>query len=270
MFWDSQKGEFQFSLALVTGATSGIGRALCILLASKNIPLIVHGRDTSKLNELAEDLAGKVKVEIVSGDLAFDADQQALAEVISTQKPDLVINNAGFGLYGPVLDFSTEEQLKILEVDGQAVVKLTIEAARTLIASSRLGVILNVSSAAAFVISPGFALYSAAKALVNQFSESFDEETKPQGVRVLAACPGVVKTNFRARAGGKDVTGGDAIAAMSPEFAAKEIWKQIQKGKKLHIFNWKYRASLFIARYLMPSKLVAKIMKNKIDQITSK
>jgi len=258
-----------FSLALVTGSTSGIGLALCRLLADQRINLIIHGRDAAKLDALARELSDKVNVQTMIADLAIPDEQKKVAALIATQCPDLVINNAGFGFYGKALDHSTEEQLTILEVDGQAVIRLTLEAARVLIANGRQGVILNVSSVAGFVIFPNFALYSATKALVNQFSESFDEETKSSGVRVLAACPGVVATNFRSSAGGHQKSKNNDLKAMTADFAAEEIWKQIIKGKKLHIFNWKYRISAFMCRYILPKAFVAKLMKKNIDSIQS-
>ncbi|MBA2728826.1 MAG: SDR family NAD(P)-dependent oxidoreductase, partial [Parachlamydiaceae bacterium] len=229
MFWDNNKGQDSFSLALVTGSTSGIGFALCHLLASQGINLIIHGRNADKLEALSEKLSDKVKVQTIIADLTFPKEQMKVADLIATQKPDLVINNAGFGCYGKALEHTTDEQLAILEVDGQAVIRFSLEAARALIANGQQGVIMNISSVAGFMIFPNFALYSATKALVNQFSESFDEETKPSGVRVLAACPGVVSTNFRSNAGGNPKSKNNDISPMTADFAAKEIWNQIVK-----------------------------------------
>ncbi len=269
MFWDNNSGQDRFTLALITGSTSGIGLALCHLLASKGINLIIHGRDEGKLAALADLLSDKVEVQTVIADLSLTEDQIKVANLIADKVPDLVINNAGFGLYGEALDFPTDEQLKILAVNGQAVVRLSIETARALIANGRQGVILNVSSVAGFIILPNFSLYSAAKAMVNQFSESFDEETKSSGVRVLASCPGVVATNFRTNAGGKPSTQNNDAHAMSANFAANEIWNQIVSGKKLHIFNWKYRLSIFFVRYLLPKFFTAMLMRRSINRIKS-
>ena len=268
MFKDYSDATDEFALALVTGATSGIGLALCRLLAGKGINLIIHGRDAVKLSSLAEELSDNVQVKTVLADLATTEGQQVVADLIAKLKPDLVINNAGFGLYGAALNYTTEEQLEILEVDGLATVRLTLEAARALIANQRKGVIMNISSAAAFIPFPNFALYSATKAMVNHFSESFDEETRSAGVRVLAACPGVVRTNFRSRAGGKEDIKKNSIKPMTSEFAANEIWHQIIKGKKVHIFNWKYRCAIYLSRFL-PKSYLARIMKNNVNRIQS-
>src|ERR1700728_1079087 len=122
----------RFSLALVTGASSGIGEAVARLLADKGIPLIIHGRNKEKLEKLAAELTLKVNVWIIIGDLADREGRDQVIKVINDRLPDLVINNAGFGLFGDVLTYSTQDEMKILEVDGNATVELTIEAARCL------------------------------------------------------------------------------------------------------------------------------------------
>jgi len=251
----------QFSLALVTGSSSGIGEALSHLLADKGINLIIHGRDKDKLEKVAQELRQKVQVTIVQADLKQPEGRKKVVEIIHTMKPDLVVNNAGLGMYGEALSYETSASVDLLEVDGVAVLELSLEAARTLVSAGKKGVILNVSSAAAYPIFPLFAVYSASKAFVNQFSESFDEEMKPYGIRVLTACPGVVATNFRSRSGGKSQTGIVKDKVMTVDFAANEIWNQIQKGKKTHIFNWTYRLSLFFVRYLLPKSVVAKTVR---------
>lgn len=253
-----------FTLALITGASSGIGQELCRLLANQGIPLLIHGRNRENLDKLAAELNQKVTVKIIQADLSIPSQQELVIEAIHQNKPDLVINNAGFGLYGDLLSYPTEEQLEILQVDGYALAKITIEAARTLKAEAREGVIMNISSAAAFPIFPGFAIYSATKAFVNQFSESFDEETKKYGVRVLVACPGVVETEFRKNARGKKLSGEKMMRA---DFAASQIWQQIVKRKKMRIFNWTYRLSIFFVRYLLPKSLVAKLVERQIQKL---
>lgn len=259
--------EFQekFSLALITGVTSGIGKRLCELLADMGIPIIIHGRDEEKLETVAKNLRRKVEIVPVIGDLSTPTGQAIVAAVIRHHVPDLVINNAGFGLYGEALTYDTARQLDILQVDGQATARFTLEAARALKNAGRKGIIMNISSAAAFPLSPRFAMYSATKAFVNQFSESFDEEMRHHGIRILVACPGVVDTHFREMAGGKKLSKGEAV--MSADFAAREILKQIAERKKIHIFNWYYRLLCFFVRYILPKSLVAKIIERKIREL---
>lgn len=257
----------RFTKALVTGASSGIGEAVSRLLATKKIPLILTGRNADRLRSLAEQLGSQVEVEWFTADLGDSAQRNLVIDKIHKSAPDLVINNAGFGLYGDILTHETEKQMAIFKIDAEAVLELSIETARVLVSEGKPGVVLNVSSAGAFQIFPSFAVYVASKAFVNSFSESFDEEVKPYGVRILAACPGVVSTRFTERAAeNRDESKKQKaeITAMTSEFAAEEIWRQIEKGKPVHIFNWKYRFLTFITR-LLPKKLVLGILKKSIQ-----
>jgi short-subunit dehydrogenase len=248
--------------ALITGATSGIGEQLSYLLAGKAINLIIHGRDNKRLQALSEKLSAKVQIETVCADLALPQQRQLLVDKIYARGPELIINNAGFGLYGDALTYSVDRQLEILEVNGNAVLELTLEGARALIGKGRKGVVCNVASTAAFPVFPRLAVYGAAKSFVVHFSQSLDEETKPFGVRILAACPGMVDTNFRLRAGG----GSGSDKAMTSEFAAEAIWRQITKEKKIYIFNNIYRLMIFFVRHLLPKQWVAAMLKANIDR----
>jgi short-subunit dehydrogenase len=249
----------------VTGASSGIGLALCHRLAREKINLMISGRDLDSLNRLADKLRPKVDVTVYQADLLYPLERKKIIEAIRERIPDLIVNNAGFGLYGEALSYKTEEQMNILEINANAVLELTLEGARTLISASKPGTILNVSSAAAFLIIPNFAVYSASKAFVSQFSQALDEETRSQGVRVLTTCPGRVETEFRKRAGGKKESEAQA-AIMTPEFAAEEIWRQIQKKNPIHIFDWKYRLGIFLSR-LFPNRWMMPLMRKSIETL---
>lgn len=255
-----------FDLALVTGASSGIGEAFAELLADQGTALVISGRNQGRLNAVAERLRSKVEVSVVQADLSDVKERGKLVEVIKNRAPDLVVNNAGFGFYGEAVNLSTKKQMEMLEVDGAAVLELSLEGAKAMIEKGKKGVILNVSSAAAFQIFPYFAVYAAVKAFVNSFSQSFDEEVRAKGVRVLAACPGVVATRFRKRASQGKQQESDPFA-MSQEFAANELWKQIQLEKPIRTFDWKYRVATFFSRYLVPNKLIAKFAKKAIKAI---
>lgn len=257
--------EKRFKRALVTGATSGIGEALARLLAQNGMALILTGRNRERLERLAAELETQVEVEIIVADLSQPIERAIVAAKIRDSVPDLVVNNAGLGLYGEVIKQSKEKELQMVRVDVEALVDLTLEAARALADSKQSGVILNVSSAVAWVLCPKLAVYSASKAFVNQFSESLDWELKSQGIRVLAACPGVVATRFRERAGGK--ADGEP-PAMTPEYAAQQIWWQIRKGRPIHVFSWRYRFLTFLTAYIIPKSWVARITSKRMDKIT--
>lgn len=252
-----------YRLALVTGATSGIGRAICELLARKGIDLIISGRNLDQLQYLQNSLSQKVNVQAVQADLARPEERQHLIDVLHDRVPDLVINNAGFGLYGQVLTYPTQEQLNILEVNGKAVLEITIEAARTLATMKKKGVILNVSSAAAFQILPSMAVYAASKALINHFSQALDFEVKRHGIRVLTICPGMVATEFQKRAGGK--VDSQQIGFITAPFVAEQIWKQIERLNPLSIIDWKYRFLTFLS-YFVPKSWIAANQENIIEK----
>jgi len=251
-----------FSLALVTGASSGIGMALCHLLASKGISLIITGRDATRLVQLADELSTLVPVEFFTANLA-SSERCKIIEKIHERVPDLVINNAGFGLYGEALSYDTSMQTDMVEVNSKVVLEFTLESARALSTSNKKGVILNVSSAASGLIFPCFAVYAATKTFVTQVSISLDYEMQSRGIRVLASCPGIVETHFRSRASGIEDSSQER-SSMSAEFAAKQIWRQIEKKQRVHVFDWKTRAALFLARCL-PRTLLAKILMNRIE-----
>ena len=245
-----------FNLALITGATSGIGEALACLLASKGVSLLLTGRNQAKLEELKSSL--KTEVEIIAADLSVREDRKKVVDLIFERKVDLVINNAGFGTYGEVVEVDTEDLLDMINLDVSAVVELTVEAAKSMKKNDQKGVILNVSSVAAYHVLPNFAVYSASKAFLNTFSRSVDIELQDQGIRVLASCPGRVTTAFQSRASGGKVKSREGGLFMTKEFAAEEIWQQILNEKQIHIFDWKYRLTTFLA-YLVPTSWAARV-----------
>lgn len=260
----------QFSLCLITGASSGVGEALARLAADKGINLILCARNEERLKALSGELSAKVKVNLVIADLAASEGRSKLIEAIHREAPDLVINNAGRGVYGDALTAETREAMQMMELNGMAILELTLEAARTLVSFNKRGVILNVSSVAAFLVFPKFAIYAASKAFVNHLSESLDAEMRPYGVRILAACPGMVATNFRKNAGQTQPFGKGRLQSMSSEFAAEQIWWQIEKQKPVYAFNWPYRLIAFLAKYILPKKLLERFLSKSIEERIAK
>ncbi len=252
----------KFTLALVTGASSGIGEELCHLLAAKGIGLIITGRNTAKLEHLANSLNSTEPVIPITADLSDSMGVQIIIDTIHEHSPDLIINNAGFGLYGAALSHATDDEIELVEVNVAAVLEISLEAARTLIAQNKKGVIMNISSVAAFLPFPNSAVYAASKAFVTHFSMAFDYELQDQGIRVLNACPGMVKTEFAQRAGGAAMLQEQRFA-MTAKYAAEQIWWQIQKGKLTHIFDRKYRWLLRLAS-ILPTGFIMRIMGTSI------
>lgn len=262
--------ERSFKLALITGATSGIGEALARLLAEKKIALLLVGRNQEKLEKLTQELSSWVKVESVVADLESREGRAKLIDAIHHKAPDLVINNAGKGFYGDALTGTTEESMQLMELNGMAVMELTLEAARTLVTLNKTGTILNVSSVAGFFIFPKFAVYAASKTFVTHLSESLDEEMKEYGIRILNSCPGMVDTNFRTRAGEEEFSHREKKETMTAAYAAEQIWKQIKNNKKTNIFNWPYRVLSFLAKYVIPKKAVSFLLKRGVSKRIAK
>lgn len=244
-------------LALITGATSGLGEELCSLLGEKKIPLFLTGRNEKRLKALA----ARYHAEAMPLDLSQS--RKPLLHWICQNQPDLVINNAGFTFYGPVLMHPTETQMEILEVNGNAAIEISIEAARCLYEEKKEGIILNISSAAGELTFPHMAVYAAAKSLLTSFSKSFDSEMKPYGIRILAAIPGQIATPFATRASQGHFTQSPSWTTLSPRQAAEKIWHQIEKKKGVQIIDFRTKLALALAK-LAPRFLVERFLQHSL------
>lgn len=251
--------------ALITGASSGIGEALARHLAAQGFSLILTGRNPEALKRVGIECAQKVPVETFVADLSEPQGRALVVQAIETYAPDLVVNNAGFGIYGPAISHPIETHRKLIEVDILALTEITIAAAKYFEAHQKKGTIMNVSSAAAFQSFPYFSTYAAAKAYVVSFSRSMDYELAGKGIRVLVSCPGQVETAFSARASGKPVQVGPRAIVMTSAFAAEEIYWQIVKGKQLHTFDWKYRLMTALSPFI-PEFLRALLLKGIVSR----
>jgi uncharacterized protein len=257
-----KNAEKRFARGLITGATSGIGEALADLLAAKKIPLILTGRNDAKLQKLKQTFEKNIPVHVVVADLKKWEDRKKILEAIKKLDPDLVINNAGFGIYGDAIQSEPYEQREILEVNAAAVLDITLETARYWVGHQKKGIILNVSSVSSFHPAPGMNVYAASKGFVTLFSKGMDTELENSGIRVLVSCPGQVDSAFAERAAKKKIEKREF--AMTPEFAANVIWKQIQNLDGCKIFNWKYRFFSWVAAHLLPEKFVKKIIYDRV------
>lgn len=259
---------FPFKRALITGASSGIGEELARYLAHQGVDLLITGQNEKALELLQQGAPSDCDCQVFVGNLKDQEKLHQLLGKVHSFIPDLMINCAGYGLYGDALTHPLEEEMGILQVNVEALTALSIEAARTLVRNKMKGVICNISSVAAFHPFPKFSVYAASKAYVNHFSESFDYEMRPYGVRVFASCPGQVASRFRRRAtdgASKQIAGG---TVMSVPFAAKEIIDQILRKEQTYYFDSSYRWMIKIMKYLIPNTLRKKILARRIEAIS--
>ncbi|MDE3085226.1 MAG: SDR family oxidoreductase [Acidobacteriota bacterium] len=196
--------------ALVTGASSGLGASFAHQLAAAGTDLVLVARTADALERLAGELrqAHGVDTEVLPADLADRAQVATVAERIGAGDVDTVVNNAGFGFYGPVSGHGLDQELGMVDVDVAAVVALSHAAVQAMAPRGR-GALLNVASVAAFAPTPESATYSAAKSFVLLYTEALHDELAGTGVRVTVLCPGFTRTNFQANAGitGKGLPG---------------------------------------------------------------
>ncbi len=191
---------YQGKTALITGASSGIGRAFACALAERGMSVVLVARSEERLRALAIELSErhKVRAEVITADLSQEgAIQQIQLEV---QRRDLVIdllvNNAGFAANGFFETLSTETDHQQVMVDVTAVVDLAHAFIPALLERSPGAAIINVASTAGFQPLPYMAVYGASKAFVLSFSQALAEEYRMRGLRVLALCPGATETTF--------------------------------------------------------------------------
>ncbi|WP_369224739.1 SDR family NAD(P)-dependent oxidoreductase [Streptomyces sp. R39] len=243
--------------ALITGSTAGIGAAFARRLAADGHNLVLVARDTKRLREQATELHDRhgIEAEVLTADLAEEAGIESVAARLGDRKNpvDLLVNNAGFGNKGRYLDVSMADELRMLKVHCEAVLRLTSAAAEAMRERGRGGVV-NVASVAAFLPR---GTYGASKAWVVQFTQGAARDLSGSGVRLMALAPGFVRTEFHQRAGmGTDNIPGwmwlDADKLVAAALA------DLARGKTLSIPDPRYKVLTGLAK-LAPRGLVGGI-----------
>lgn len=192
------------SLALVTGASSGIGEVFARTLAARGYDLLLVARRAGKLEAMASDLRSHhgIEAHAVGADLSNPrgVDETIAAVERIAREVDLLVNNAGFGSYGAFAELPVESELEMIDLNVRAVVALTGHFLPKMVAR-RSGGIIQIASTTAFQPVPYMGTYGATKAFVLHFTEAIAHELKGSGVRMLAVCPGHTPTEFQQRSG---------------------------------------------------------------------
>lgn len=216
-------------LAIVTGASSGIGRELAFKAALRGYRLLLVSRNEFALKELQRSL--RTRADILALDLKEESSIDRILSWLSEREitPELLINNAGFGAFGEAVDMNSDMLLSMIRLNVEAVTMLSVKIGRRMAAAGR-GHILNVASTAAFQACPNLAVYGATKAYVLSLSEALHEELKPRGITVTALCPGPTRTNFGINAGLEKDSPFDRWAT-EPENVARTGFNAMMRGE---------------------------------------
>ena len=243
-------------IALITGASSGIGEEIAKKLAKRGFNLILTARRLDRLEDIKQQIkaAYNVKVKILPYDLSKKEDCISLYNDVKGLNIDMLINNAGFGLFGKFIETDLDSELQMIDVNIKAVHILTKLFLQDFCKRNH-GYILNVSSIAGYMAGPLMSTYYASKNYVLQLTRAISEELKRaklNGVYIGALCPGPVTTEFNKVAGAEFALSG-ASADEVAEYAVKEMMK-----KKVIIIKKNYVKALSLVSKIAPSNIVLK------------
>lgn len=239
--------------ALITGASSGIGRDMARELAKRGCELILVARRVNRLEEIKNEITG-VSVETIECDVSTEENCTKLYNSVKDKGVDMLVNNAGFGLAGEFLSTDLNKELNMIKTNVVAVHMLTKLFLKDFAEKDR-GIILNVASSAAYMAGPYLSTYYATKNYVRRLTEAVYRELKEKNsnVSVSVLCPGPVNTEFNDVANVKF-----ALKGLSSEYVARYAIEKALKGKLYIIPGLQMKLGVFLLRFI-PNKLMLKI-----------
>lgn len=242
--------------ALITGASSGIGRDMARVLSEKGYDLILVARRKDRLEELKKDL--RTDVEIICWDVSEKENCFSLYNEVKDKDIDIVINNAGFGIFGKFTDIDVEKEINMIDVNIKAVDILTKLFLKDFKEKDK-GYILNVASSAAFLPGPLLSSYYATKAYVLRLTEAIYEELRrdKSNVYVGILCPGPVDTEFNKVANVKF-----ALKGLTSEYVAKYAINKMFSKKLIIVPGFLMKCARFATK-ITPEKLLLKVAYNQ-------
>lgn len=241
--------------ALITGASSGIGADIAKVLCKKGYDLILVARRTNRLEKLKSEL--ECNCDVIGCDLSVKDNCINLYESVKDENIEILINCAGFGVFGKFSETDLESEISMINTNITALHILTKLFLKKFISQNK-GYIMNVASSAAFAPGPMFSSYYASKAYVLRLTEAIWEELKKSGcvVRICALCPGPVDTEFNSVADVKFTVG-----SLPSRFVAEYAVKQMFKNKRIIVPGIKMKLGR-IGSKLVPERLSAKVTYN--------
>lgn len=230
--------------ALITGASSGIGKNMAYVLANKGIDLILVARNKDELLKIKANV--KVNVEVIELDLLKEKNVFKLYEMCKDRNIDILINNAGFGLFGLFTETDLARELEMIDLNIKAYHILTKLFLKDFVEKDN-GYILNVASSAGFMAGPRLSTYYATKNYVLKLTMAINEELRQSGSNVVvsALCPGPVNTNFN-----KVAHGEFSIKEASPKYVAEYAINKLFKKKMIIIPTFRIKLGIFLLRVL--------------------
>lgn len=242
-------------LAVITGATSGIGKKMSEYLYEKGWDLILTGRNREVLANLEKNYNGKA--ETIALDMSNENDVYKLYDFCKEKDIDMIVNNAGFGIFGEFEKTDLKKEIELINVNVKAVHILTKLFLQKFCKKNK-GIILNVASSAGFLPGPLLSSYYASKNYVTSMTLAISEELrrKKSNVKICMLCPGPVDTEFNNRAGVVF-----SVKPISAEYAAKYAINQALKGKTIIIPGTMVRLGVVFSKFV-PKKLLCKVTYN--------
>ena len=248
------------AIALVTGATAGIGEAFTRLLAENGFDLILVARDKKRLQERSNFLTKKyrIKVEILAADLSKPLEVAKVAKRLASVKNpvEVLINNAGFGIKDSFLVSDLADEIKLIDVLAKAPMQLMHAVLPNMVARNS-GTIINVSSVASFIAG---GTYSAAKSYLTVHTESLHTELSKRAdnkIKISALCPGFTRTEFHQR-GKMKMSGLPNFMWLDADQLVAKSWRAARAGKVICIPGWQYKVLSSVARF-GPRPMVRKL-----------
>lgn len=242
--------------ALITGASSGIGREFALYLAELGYDLIICSRSTDKLNALKDEIKN-VSVRVITIDLSRESDAFDLYEHLKEEDIDVLINNAGFGAFGKFLNVPLEREVELIHTNVSSVHILTKCFLKDM-QSKNSGLILNVGSMAGFSAGPKLSSYYASKNYVVRLTQAINEELRRDRskVKISVLCPGPVETNFNNVANVRFTTKG-----LNARDVARYAFDKARQGKIIIIPGFLMKTVKFFEHFL-PENLLTRISYN--------